>query len=635
MLGLTMRVARPTRTAAIAALGAIVVLSAGLAMPTTGQAGSLSAALPVRRVVGAPIGMDQFQWFVGLTTDGHYLYAADRGRIVKFETGPTRAIATFDASKLAPYLVTTPRSQYGVGSAVMAAGDHGIFISNGTKITRIGAALDGSGVVTYGTVGSDAGQFRKITGMAVFGDSLYVADSGNSRVVRLPESLDGSSWTAFGSSGTGVGKFGTLAGIAATDLAVFVADAGNDRIVRLWPALDGTGWATVVRKDAAMYGTLQVKGTTLYIRASDCTADLEPGVLRVPTSMTFSGVSCLHIAPTDVSVSARSFATDIAVTPAGMYIGTDAHDSGLIEMRRYWPDSPTVADVYGSAPYAALGQLAAPRGTAVAGDMLYVCDLASGAPLAGARIVALRRSDMSFVAQVGAACSPSRLAATDGWVFASDGETIQRFFGDDLAAAGVYGTDGAGVGGFSRIDAIAATGGTVFAVDGSLGRVARLSAEPFDGTGWKTAKIARFGPGIAFAGADDKTFAYALEAPGGTNVLRTGVSLTGGWVTRKVTKANIPVTDLGGIDVDGGRLFLAVDAFGGKASPSVLVLDAKTLATVGFGPNKRKVPARLTYPTGIAVSGPDLYIADGIAPPGAKAPRTDAGIVIWRFAAAS
>ncbi len=631
MLGLSLHADRGARTALAAMLATVVVLAAGAAGPARSDAAALATVHPVERVAGAPIALDQFQWFVGLTTDGHYLYAADRGRIVKLDTDPTRSIASFDASKLAPFLVRTPRSQYGVGSTVMAAGPYGLFMTDGVRIVRLGTALDGSGIAEYGSEGSGIGQFRKITGLAVFGDWLYVADSGNHRVVRVPQTLDGSDWRTYGSPGTGTGRFGTLAGIAATDLSVFVSDAGNDRIVRIAPALDGSGWAEYDRKDAGMYGTLQVKGQELYIRASDCTADINPGVLRVPASLSASGAGCIHIAPTDVSVSSMSFATDIAVTPTGTYIGTDAHDSGLVELRRLWPDSPTVADTYGSPAFGSLGQLAAPQGAAVAGNTVYVCDSASAAPLAGTRIVALRRSDLAFIAQIEAPCSRTLLAADGAFVFVSDGQTITRFRGPDLQAAGAYGNEGSGRGGFARVDALAAAGGVLFAVDGGLGRVARLSAAAFDGTGWKTASVGRFAAGAMAAGTDGRTLSLVLETRGTVRVSRIAATLKGAWRSRTLQVGAKPATDVGGVDVDAGRVYITVDQVAGKLAPAVVVLRISDLATIGMGINRKGDPAALRYPTGIAVAGSALFIADGTQLPGRDGRRSDAAVDIWSF----
>lgn len=624
-------VRRPTRAALAAAFATIVALGASLAGTSASDARALATMTQVERILGAPLAIDQFQWFVGLTTDGRYLYAADRARIVKLDTDPTRAIASWDASRVAPFLIRTPHSQAGMGSTVMAANPRAVFATDGTRIVRIGAALDGSGVASYGVAGSGIGQFRDITGLAAFGDWLYVADAGNHRVVRIPETLDGSAWRAFGSAGTGTGRFGGLAGIAATDLSLFVADAGTDRIIRMSPELDGAGWAEYHRKEAGMFGALLAKGQQLYIRATDCTADIMQGVLRVPVSLSNSSAGCQLLPPTDVSVAPRSFATDIAVVPSGTYMGVNAFDSGLIELRRLYADSPTLADTYGTPAFGALGQLAAPEGSAVSRDTLYVCDRASTAPYAETRIIALRRSDRSFISQVPAPCSTSRFAADGDYVYGADETTVYRFRGPDLASAGQYGQDGVGRGGFGRIDALAATGGVVYAVDGGLGRVARFSGVSFNGTGWRTvAGLGRPRADRTVAGVDAGTFAVAIETTAGVKLFRIAASLAGGWRSRTLTSGGRAVTDVGGLDVDAGRIYATTLAVGGRRSLSVLVLGATDLATVGLGVNRTGAPAALVTPNGIAAATGNVYVADG--GPATRAPGAPptGAISIWR-----
>ena len=631
-------VRRPTRAALGAALATVVALGASLAWSAPSDARTAATVTPEARIQGALLAIDQFQWFVGLTSDGHSLYAADRGRIVKIDTDPTRAVASFDASAIAPFLVRTPHSPAGVGSTVMAASQWAVFMADGTSIVRIGAALDGTGIATYGTKGAGLGQFANITGLSALGDWLYVADAGNHRVVRLPQTLDGSDWREFGTAGAGTGRFDRLAGIAATDLSIFVVDAGTDRVIRMSPELDGSGWAEFHRADAGMFGALLAKGGQLYTRANDCTADVQQGVLRVPQSLSASGTGCQLLPPTDIVPGSRSFATDIAVMPNGTYMGVDAYDSGIIELRRLYADSPTIADTYGSPAYGSLGQLASPLGSAVSGPTLYVCDRASTAPLAETRIIAIRRSDRAFISQVIAPCSAARLAADGDFVYGADDTTIYRFRGPDLAPAGQYGrysADGATLGGFSRIDALAAARGIVYTVDGSLARVARFDDIAFDGTGWKTVA----GPGKAaaertVAGVDAASLAIAIETPDGVKVSRIANTLAGTWASRVLTSGGRTVTEVGGLDVEGNRVYVTTQMVGGRRGVSVLILDAKSLATVGVGVNRLGAPAKLVAPNGVAATKTGLYVADAGTAPKVPGGRPSGGITVWAVGAA-
>src|SRR5260370_14277628 len=80
------------------------------------------------------------------------------------------------------------------------------YFSNSGQILR-SDDLDGTNLISYGTQGSDVGQFYGAYGIAL--DSvgrIYVADTYNSRVVRIDD-MNGTNCTSFGTSGSGVGQF--------------------------------------------------------------------------------------------------------------------------------------------------------------------------------------------------------------------------------------------------------------------------------------------------------------------------------------------------------------------------------------------------------------------------------------------
>lgn len=89
----------------------------------------------------------------------------------------------------------------------------------------------------FGGPGTAPGQFARPWGLAIRGDELYVADSGNARIQVLD--LDGQVLRTFGRRGAAPGRLLRPTGLA-VDAAgrVFVADAGNARIQVLAP--DGT-----------------------------------------------------------------------------------------------------------------------------------------------------------------------------------------------------------------------------------------------------------------------------------------------------------------------------------------------------------------------------------------------------------
>ncbi len=89
---------------------------------------------------------------------------------------------------------------------------------------------EGKFLATYGSKGSEHGQFKEPVGVAISAGNLYVTDSGNDRVEELSKS--GSYIGQFGSEGTGNGQFDYPYGIAVdpTSGVLYVGDPGNGRV---------------------------------------------------------------------------------------------------------------------------------------------------------------------------------------------------------------------------------------------------------------------------------------------------------------------------------------------------------------------------------------------------------------------
>ena len=118
------------------------------------------------------------------------------------------------------------------------------YFSNSGQILR-SDDLNGTNLISYGTQGSDVGQFYGAYGIAL--DSagrIYVADTYNSRVVRIDD-MNGTNWTSFGTSGSGVGQFMNPSGISVDSAGrIYVMDTGNNQLVRM-DDLNGTNWTTM------------------------------------------------------------------------------------------------------------------------------------------------------------------------------------------------------------------------------------------------------------------------------------------------------------------------------------------------------------------------------------------------------
>jgi Abnormal spindle-like microcephaly-assoc'd, ASPM-SPD-2-Hydin/NHL repeat len=117
------------------------------------------------------------------------------------------------------------------------------YFSNTGQILR-SDDLNGTNLISYGTQGSDVGQFYGAYGIAV--DSagrIYVADTYNARIVRIDD-MTGANWTSFGTYGSDVGQFNNPMGIS-VDAAgrIYVMDTGNNQLVRI-DDMTGANWTT-------------------------------------------------------------------------------------------------------------------------------------------------------------------------------------------------------------------------------------------------------------------------------------------------------------------------------------------------------------------------------------------------------
>jgi sugar lactone lactonase YvrE len=117
------------------------------------------------------------------------------------------------------------------------------YFSNTGQILR-SDDLNGTNLTSYGTQGSDVGQFYGAYGIAV--DSagrIYVADTYNGRIVRIDD-MTGANWTSFGTYGSDVGQFNNPTAISVDSAGrIYVMDTGNNQLVRI-DDMTGTNWTT-------------------------------------------------------------------------------------------------------------------------------------------------------------------------------------------------------------------------------------------------------------------------------------------------------------------------------------------------------------------------------------------------------
>jgi len=127
------------------------------------------------------------------------------------------------------------------GLATDAAGDVYVVDSSHNRIEKFGPR--GEYIKDWGRRGSALGEFDFGSsqnpsqppggGIAIAGDHVYVADSGNNRIERF--NLEGGEAMAWGSYGSGPGQFSYPRGVAADEDEVIVSDDDDDRVEKFSP----------------------------------------------------------------------------------------------------------------------------------------------------------------------------------------------------------------------------------------------------------------------------------------------------------------------------------------------------------------------------------------------------------------
>lgn len=105
-----------------------------------------------------------------------------------------------------------------------------IFVSGSDAVVEL--SLRGEELRRFGAWGRAAGMLREPAGIAIDGEYLYVADTGNDRVQRF-SLIDGSA-LANGTRGSGAGEFLRPSDVAVDEAGcIYVSDSGNHRVVKL------------------------------------------------------------------------------------------------------------------------------------------------------------------------------------------------------------------------------------------------------------------------------------------------------------------------------------------------------------------------------------------------------------------
>ncbi len=228
-------------------LCALPALALALAAAGTGAEGAFAEGCPgsgpalcpyaTAQIIGQRAeGVLRFPEAVAVDTQGN-VYVADQ---LSYVVQKFTANGTFE-TEWGSY--GGGHSQFGPigGLATDAGGNVYVVDSSHNRIEKFDSS--GNFITAWGHTGSELGQFRFFSsqnptqppggGIAVGGNYVYVADSGNNRVERF--NLEGGEPLQWGSYGNGPGHFSYPRGVAANASEVIVTDDDNHRIEKFDP----------------------------------------------------------------------------------------------------------------------------------------------------------------------------------------------------------------------------------------------------------------------------------------------------------------------------------------------------------------------------------------------------------------
>jgi tripartite motif-containing protein 71 len=373
-------------------------------------------------------------------------------------------------------------SQFGPigGLATDAASNVYVVDSSHNRIEKFDA--NGNFITQWGHKGSEPGQFsfgssQDYTkppggGIAVSGNYVYVADSGNNRIQRF--NLEGGEGMEWGTKGSGPGQFSYPRGVAANASEVLVADDDNHRIEKFDPSgayqsaagSQGTG----VGQFGFPYGvTLDAAGNA-YVAD-----DLNHRVVKLNPQLGFLGAwGGYGTAPGQLA-----FPRAIASDPAGdNYVANTAND----RVEVYNPEGRFLRTIGISAR--GPGQLTGPRGLAAdpTGRLLISDTVGSRvelfAPLTAAfegQWTVAGGHDASFVKPSGIGIDPR------GSIYVADqgNERLVHMWGDGTYLSELGGPGNLGGAGLNGADAVAVSpnSGRAYVADAGHNRVLVYGAE--------------------------------------------------------------------------------------------------------------------------------------------------------------
>jgi tripartite motif-containing protein 71 len=427
-------------------------------------------------------GQGQFGPIGGLATDAAgdvYVVDSSHDRVEKFSPDGTfitswghrgSELGEFDFGSSQDY--TQPP-----GGGIAVAGDHVYVADSGNnRIERFN--LEGSEAMTWGSYGSEPGQFSYPRGVAANESEVIVSDDDNHRIEKFD--TEGAFEAEAGSEGDGPTQLGFPYGVALDATGdVYVADDINHRIVKLNPQLEFAGeWGGFGSKPGQLAfpralasdpaGDTYVADTANdrievfdpagnYLRTIGISAH-GPGVMTAPRGLAIDPTGRLLVSDTDGNrIEIFDAGSD---TYTGEWTEAGGHSAGF-----YYPEGIGI-DPHGSVYVADTGN---ERLVRLWGEGAYQGEIGGpaelgGAQLAGAGSVAVSSAtDQTYVAD----SNHNRVL-----VYGPEG-SLQAKWG----AGEGNGTAGNGPGAFDHPGALAlAPNGNVYVADTGNNRVVELSA---------------------------------------------------------------------------------------------------------------------------------------------------------------
>jgi DNA-binding beta-propeller fold protein YncE len=497
------------------------------------------------------------------------------------------------------------------GLAVDGAGNVYVVDSSHDRIEKFDAS--GNFILAWGRRGAEPGQFNFGSsqdytkppggGIAVAGEFVYVADSGNDRIQRFD--LQGGEAMSWGGIGSAPGQFSYPRGVAANATEVLVSDDDNHRIEKFTP--EGAFLATVGSQGTGATQFGFPYGVALDAQGNAYVADdINHRIVKLDPLLGFAGAwGGFGTKPGQLAFP-RALAADAA---GDTYVADTANDRISV----FDPEGSLLRTIGTSAR--GPGQLTGPRGLAVdpTGRLL-------ASDTVGNRVELFAPRSEAFLGQWTSAgergfSSPAGIAVDPrGSVYVTDpgNGRLSRFWGDGTFLSEIGGPAALGGTQLSGAGAVAASPTATYVADTAHNRVLVYGPEGTLKARWG----ADAGSGAPGTGPAQFSHPQALAVGPGGEVY---VADTGNDRVQRLSAGGVLQGAFGGHGGGDGR-FRSPNGIGLDGAGDVYVLDGENNRVEAFDRVGRFLArwgargaglGQLSQPAGLAVGCEgSVYVAD-------------------------